>query len=299
MTGPIAQAPFHGPFSTLTIIAAALSLIVPVSSAHAQGQRTAGEMQRLSPDTANRVSQEDLLSVLEPGGKIALGTHSPPRTKLTTKSYGTQFDGVCRRDVLALLYAPAKAGDSPWSAPLRPYGIEAMPMFRIVHLPKIAPGLDDFSSPLVAQPDCKDVEGQWRKRKLAEGVEKDMLDFGPEWFTAPDAAHAVQAGFAVDMALAQVKAGTLKPEPCPDVERFGRTCIGQILGTGLTDIYAVETCPAPTGSVCYAVYFMHASAVLTIKALVDDGKIVPNRILSIAVEDFVCILIRRDGRCVL
>lgn len=298
MASPIAQSRFRPFVVALAIVIAAASLILPAAPAHAQGNRTSRQMSALSPDMANRVSQEDLLSVLEPSGKIRL-TGSPRRTNLVTKPYGTEFEGVCRRDLVSLLYAPAKAGVPSASARLRPYGIETTPMFRIVHLPKIVPGLDDLYQPLVAQPACQDVERQWRKRRRAEGAEDDETTYGPLWFTAPDVVHAVRAGFAVDLALAQVRAGTLKPEPCPDVERFGRTCLGQILATDLEDIYAVESCDATAGSVCYKVFFMDASAMLRIRALVDDGKIVPKAILSIAVEEFGCAAMRADGQCIL
>lgn len=297
MTGSIANALRRYMGAMLVVVAAFLSWGVLTTPCHAQG-RTKDAMERLPPQEADRVAREDLLSVLAPSGRFHLGVKPPPRAKLSTISYGTKFPGVCRRDALNLLYTPTRDGASPWKAPLKPYGFEATPLFHIAHLPEAEPGLDDLHVPLIAQPDCKDVDGQWRKRMRAGGEDDDsVLARGAEWFTAPDLFHGVQAGFVYQMALGQVKAGTLKPEPCPDVERFERTCLGQIMLTDLTEIYAVESCPAADGSVCYDIYFLDAGAVLTIKALAEEKKLVPTRILSIAVDEFGCILITQAGRC--
>jgi hypothetical protein len=257
---------------------------VPATPANAQERRTTPQMKALAPGAANRVIQDDLLSVLEPSGRI----HAPmsrvlPNAKLVTRSYGTEYEGLCRRDAVRLLYAPSRRGEKPENWPIHPYGIEATPTFHIVHLPQIATSAEAAQRPLVDQPECVEVDKHWRKRADADEEEDDPA----EWFTAPDTFHAIRAGFALEMALAALKAGSLKPEPCPDIERFGRTCIGDILGAGgLPRIYAVTRCPAETGSICYVIDFRPGTTV-TITARGDEQSPIPSHVLSIAVADFI------------
>ncbi|MDB5706721.1 MAG: hypothetical protein JWN66_3837 [Sphingomonas bacterium] len=70
-------------------IGIAASLSVPATPTNAQERRTTPQMKALAPGAANRVIQDDLLSILEPSGRI----HAPmsrvlPNAKLVTRSMG-------------------------------------------------------------------------------------------------------------------------------------------------------------------------------------------------------------------
>lgn len=204
---------------------------------------------------------------------------------LVTRPFGTKFEGVCRRDAVALRYTRAETGEMPADRPVRPYSIEAHPIFHIIRLPKVEKDPSRPSRPPVDQPACANVPKPWTAR---ESADKD--DERASWFTAQDAFHAVQAGFLTDMAITAVNAGTLKPEPCAD-NAFPekQSCKDQILAAGtLADIDSVESCPADAGAICYKIAFAGGTE-LTIMARGNDENPVPGSILSIAVQIFVTV----------
>jgi hypothetical protein len=203
---------------------------------------------------------------------------------LTTRPYGTQFEGVCRRDVLTLRYEQVVAGASSSKAPIRPYGVDAQQTFHIFKLPGITGDIGHPKPSLAGQPACVNPEKTWRD---GQGADEDE-DKPMSWFDAPDAFHAVQAGFMLDMAISAIEAGTLEIAPCPDVVNFAKETCRQLIDEtgGVGHIDSVETCPAEAGSLCYNIMFMDAGAKLTITAKGDDESPVPSRILSVAVVNY-------------
>jgi hypothetical protein len=251
----------------------------------AQERPTTRQLKTLSPGAANRIVQRDLLSVLEPSGEIDSGMSTWLRgVDLVTRPFGTEFEGLCRRDAVTLRYIGAETGKTPADWPVRPYSIEAHPLFHIVRLPKIEKDSGRPHRPVVDQPVCANVAKPWSAR----GTNED--DEPASWFTAQDAFHAVQAGFLTDMAINAVRAGTLEPEPCPDSSFPEKgNCKEQILAAGaLTDIDSAESCPAEAGAICYKIAF-DGGTELTIVARGNDESPLPNSIVSIAVQIFITV----------
>lgn len=244
------------------------------AAAAAQDSASTRELVKLPPQAANRTVQKDLLSVLEPVRQIRSGMLRQLRgVYLVTKAYGTEFDGVCRRDELSLRYAPTGKGSAPEDAPLQPYGIEAAPSFHIISLPKREPG------------DADRQVNVWQPKCAAAGH-----DDNASWFAAPDAHAAVQGVLVLEAALKAVRLGTLKAQPCPSV--YGpksTTCEAAILENGdLSKLDSIETCPAGAGALCYAIS-LSASTKLTIKAQAQGEALAPGPVTSIAIEQFIIV----------
>lgn len=231
--------------------------------------------------------RRDMLSILEPAERIVpINRRQIRDVDLTTRSVGTEFEGICRRDLVRLKYAPEKEGEPYEKAQLRPYAIEAWRTFHIVRLPKIERDAKVGSTTLIWQQACSDVDKKWRER---EDADPDDAWDRAVWFPAPDAFHAVQAGFALDMALAAVKAGTLKAQPCEHVVSSEvQSCEAAILKAGsVFDMGGVTSCPGGTGVICYKIDFLRSGTELTIIARGDDERLQPSDILSISVAGFV------------
>ncbi|WEJ98219.1 MAG: hypothetical protein P0Y59_14845 [Candidatus Sphingomonas phytovorans] len=226
-----------------------------------------------------------MLSILEPAERIVpINRRQLRDVDLTTRSVGTEFDGVCRRDLVRLKYAPEKPGEPYEKGAVRPYGIEAWRTFHIVQLPKVE--RDAGSQALIWQQECVDIDRKWRERVDAD---RDNEWDTANWFPAPDAFHAVQAGFVLDMALAMVKAGTLKSQPCEHVvSSEALSCEAAILKAGgLLEIGGVYPCAADAGAICYRFDFLRSGTELTIVASGDENRLKPSDILSVSVGSFV------------
>lgn len=251
----------------------------------AQERPTTRQLKTLSRGAANRVVQRDLLSILEPSGKIDSGIWTSLRdVDLVTRSFGTEYEGVCRRDAVILHYTDTGTSKKPADRPVLPYSIEAHPIFHIVQLPKIEKDQDRPPRPRVEQPACVNVASPFGP---PESIDTD--DEPATWFTAPDSFHAVQAGFLADIAIRAVKAGALKPDPCPNLFRKDHSCEEEILAAGaLTDIDSAESCPADAGVICYKIAF-NTGIELTIVARGNGENPVPSSILSVTVENFITV----------
>lgn len=255
------------------VIATAASLLW-CTAVVAQDGATTRDLVKLPPHAANRTVQKDLLSVLEPVRQIRSGMLRQLRgVYLVTKAYGTEFDGVCRRDELSLRYAPTEQDPTPEDATLRPYGIEASPSFHIIKLPAREPAENGHR------------EDVWQPRCIAAGRDDDST-----WFGARDAHTAVQGALVLEAALKAVRLGALKAQPCPSVyDQKSSTCEAAILENGdLSKLDSVETCPAEGGTLCYMVS-LNVSTRLTIKALAQGEALAPGPVTSIAVQQFIIV----------
>jgi hypothetical protein len=224
-------------------------------------------MEGLSPRAADQTIRRDMLSILQPITEIDPGMFTILHGQsLETRPVGTAFEGVCRRDVLTLWYAPAVPNMSPSrDTPLRPYSIDAEPNFHIIHRPK-ADGLG-------AQ--------VWRSECTA-------LNDQARWFGAKDAFHAAQGALLLEAILDEIRIGRLKSAPCPHA-LDSQSCEKTILEfAALAKLDSAETCPSDTGSICYILNF-EASTRLTIRALGNDKTIAPSGPFSVSVEQFLTV----------
>jgi hypothetical protein len=240
----------------------------------AQEALTTREREALRARSANRSVQRDLLSILEPVRKIESGMFRQLRgVGLTTKAFGTEFDGLCRRDAVTLWYAATEKAAQPEDAPLRPYSVEAQPWFHIIRLPKDAPS------------DVRREEGVWQAKCASARTGEDTA-----WFAAKDARAAIQGALVLEAAVKAVRSGTLKAEPCPtifDVKKL--TCEEVVLTEGdISKIDSVEACSSDAESLCYVVD-LASSTKLTIRARAPESSLVPSAITYIAVEQYIIV----------
>jgi hypothetical protein len=191
------------------ILAGGVAALFCFSPSIAQEAVTTREREALPPRSANSSVRRDLLSVLKPLGKIRSGMFRQLRgVGLTTRPFGTEFEGLCRRDAVTLLYAATQTAPQPEDAPLLPYSVEAQPWFHIIHLPKNAPS------------DARSGEGVWQAKCASADKSNDM-----SWFAARDARVAMQGALVLEAAVKAVRLGTLKAEPCSNIIDVGKsTC---------------------------------------------------------------------------
>ena len=240
----------------------------------AQDDLTTRERSALPAHAANQVVQRDLLSVLQPVKRISSGMlRQLHGVGLTTHAFGTEFDGLCRRDTLTLWYAPTERGQTNADDPVHPYSIEAGARFHIVKLAH----LEHF-------------DGANRGNVSQEGCVSADRDEGANWFAAKDARTAVQGVLVLQAALSAIKAGMLKAEPCPSIfDAKKTTCEGAILANSdLATLSSIEVCPSASGTLCYVVD-LDSSTKLTIKARVTGDELVPDSVKSIAVEQYIIV----------
>lgn len=250
----------------LTIAAVALC-----SSSWTYAQTTTRELKALSPRGATRAVQRDLLSVLEPIGQIRSGMFVQVRgVGLATRPFGTEFDGVCQRDVMTLWYAPTDTADRAEDAPLRPYSLTAAPTFHITALPsrrRTTPRGDQV----------------WQTKCATLGK-----DASP-WLHAKDAETAVRGATVLEAAVKAIKTGTLKARPCPDIVDRKAGCEATILALGRVGaIDSIEPCPAAAPLQCYVID-LASQTKLTIEAQFADDALEPSAVTAIAVEDYVIV----------
>lgn len=198
-------------------------------------QLTTQQMRALSPKDADRIIREDLLSVLQPVGQLDQDHRRLLRNVgLTTRAFNTDYEGLCRRDVVRLRYAPVDGAGPYPDGPIRPYSVEARAQFALRHAP-----------PLV-------------RRRLEPGqvwgadCERMGDDAAVHWFEAPGDPDAAQAVNLLEATLARVRAGTLTP--CPP-DNGGCSSLSSMKAEKLQDVYRVRSCtPESGGAVCYQYY---------------------------------------------
>ena len=188
------------------------------------------ERRALSAREADKVARRDLLSILLPTGKNERGMlRRMGGTTFLTRPYATSFRGLCRQDMLTLLYGATASDDRYEDAPLRPYAVEARPVYRVA------------SRTFDAAPRSEKFGREPFDSGCASISDKD------DWFFAEDdllAATGVMVAQAADKRLVD---GTLEPSckdttPCVDLAR-------QVLAP--QDMGNVDTCPAPDGERCF------------------------------------------------
>lgn len=259
-----------------TVLTGTGAALLCFSPAIAQVAATTREREALPSRSANRLVQRDLLSVLEPVQKIDSGMFRQLRgVGLTTRAFGTEFDGLCRRDAVTLWYAATGAAAQPEDTPLYPYSVEAQPWFHIIHLPQNAP----------SDSETRTGRGVWQAKCASAGTNEDK-----GWFAAKDARTAIQGALMLEAAVKAVQSGTLKADPCPNIsDEKNSTCRAAIIADGnISKIDSVETCSSDAEGVCYVVN-LASSIKLTIKGRAPRNSLIPSAITSIAVEQYIIV----------
>lgn len=242
-------------------------------SGHAQAARSTRQMTALKPSLADRVARQDLLSVFEPVGEISSGMFLQLHgVGMTTRPYGTEFASLCQRDTLTIKYAPTDFEAKPSDQPIRPYGVETTAYFHAAGVPARLP------------------EGP-RQRGYAWNTSCGRLagDTKIRWFRARNAEEAAKAVNVLQVAIDQVRAGTLKPISCELLTNEKGTCEQTILHQGVIgQIFEVEACSAQPGLECFVVDF-GAGIVTTIVATPSAEGLTPLSVVSIKVEQYLIV----------
>ena len=242
--------------------------------ASAQDDLSTKERRALPSHEANQVVRRDLLSVLQPVKRISSGMLRQLRgVSLTTRAFGTEFDGLCRRDAVTLWYAPTERGQTTENDPVRPYSIETQALFHIVKLAHLE-HTDSENRGNVSQESCVSADHDERA----------------DWFAAKDARTAVQGVLVLEAALGAIKVGTLKAEPCPEIfDAKKASCEAVILANAdIATLGSIEPCSAAVGELCYIVD-LDFSTKLTIKARVTGDEMMPHSVKSIAIEQYIIV----------
>jgi hypothetical protein len=243
-------------------------------AAVAQIPSTTRERESLSEKAANRMVQRDLLSVFEPVKQIDSGMFRQLRgIDLTTKAFGTEFEGLCRRDAITLWYSATEKSAEPEDVPVQPYSVEAQPWFHILKLPRSEPG-DKYAENRI-----------WSVKCRSAGRSEDV-----SWFAAKDARTAVQGALVLEAALIAVRSGALKAQACPeifDAKKF--TCEEAILAESeVSKIDSVEACASNATDLCYIID-LNSSTKLTIKGRASGNALAPEAVTSIAIEQYIIV----------
>ncbi len=246
----------------MRVIVLIAGLLVFANNAAAEQPLTTNKMWALAPGQADRRAESDLLSVLTPAHGFKKGMLRMVRgTTFTTAAHGSEYESLCRRDDLTLLYAWTTDKGGIEDRPMKPYGVETTASFADIGLADQPIEKHDVWSPA-----CKALDQR-----------HDV-----SWFTARDDRQAMEAVLLYRQARTEVRTGTLKPEPCPSVLKAA--CDNAILD--MKQLTEVKDCAAPEGLVCYELWSFNTALTIVFK----HGKdLAPGDIQSISVAQYVVV----------
>jgi hypothetical protein len=257
-----------------TMVAIAVLGLVMAHGSRAQDARTSQELRALTPSQADKVARADLLSLLKPVKGYPKGMRRRVgAVGFDTEPVGTPYAGLCRKDELYVNYAPVEDASRPEHQPLRPYGVEAQASFHFLRAPKA--DADKTATELtIWDEDCAALD------------DRDDI----RWFTAQDDQEAMQGARLLLDALAAVRAGTLKSQPCPSLDaKTYPTCEQAILTQARLDtIESVERCDTTWNVVCYRI-MVAGDLQLTLKAAFENNETEHGPIESILIEQFIIV----------
>ncbi len=234
------------------VLACALAL---GGHASADPAHTRAELQALPPAEAEQVAKSDLSSLLKPetGFKTGLLAHQLKGVSFVTPAYGTDFEGLCRRDSLALSYTPTTMEGKPEDRPLKPYAVRTTAWFADIGMAD-APG----NTHLILTPACQALDGK-----------ADV-----DWFPAQDPWQAAEVVLLLRKVRAQLTAGQ------PALPSCDSKCKAAVLAS--SHIFRIGDCAAPTaeteGEICYDIW-TDSSVAIHVKA--KKGTALPGDIESI------------------
>jgi hypothetical protein len=247
---------------TLALVAAAGAL--PSSAT----DLSTNEIQAMSPRAADAKARADLLSILEPTGRISAGMLMELRAvEFSTRPVAAAVRGLCEHDVLSVVYRRSRQGQASRDMPVRPVGVEASPRFKVVgHLQRA---------------------GAWEPAADAECAH--VATELPGWFSARDAVQAARAALLLEAAVQKVRSGELKAEPCPDILDRTETCEAVIFRKAdPAQIDSVTSCSTMDGVDCFEID-AGGDTEFTVRGRFGDGEIAPSVVESIAVEQYITV----------
>ncbi len=258
----------------LTAVAFVLAFGGPVSADPAY---STAERKALPPAEADKLAQSDLQSVLTPPHGFQTGMLRATRAEtFTTAAYGTDYQGLCRRDSLDLRYAPTTTQGKLEDAPVKPYGVESTAWFTDAGLA-----------------DAPVEQGGQRGHQWTQACQDKGLDTAA-WFSAKDADEAAEAILVFRKIRSELQAGTLKALPCDHLlEDKAMTCEAAILAQ--SHFTTVNACFAPAGQLCLELWAdIGKEITVTFRRGAplspgDIGHALPGDILSIALIEYVVV----------
>ena len=232
------------------------------------------ELTALSPDAANQVATQDLLSILTPTGTFTLDrSRNVEGMTFVSPPYQTRYRYVCREDRVTLRYQFENQYDAAgtWLSNQRqPVGVQAQPTYHIEQLP--VPGF---------------TPGTSYRTTICDERHPGVT---ATWFAAPSDNDAVRAANLFRMAVDEVNAGRLMPEFCDPHGTI--TCVQWILSLDdPSKIKSVEPCaPTTADDACYVISFDSVDVTITGTIPSNSSEpITPTAIKSIRVEDVITI----------
>lgn len=265
-------------FSHLRDAAIVVAISLISFSASAADPLTTNEMRALSAKEANQQIRDDLLSILQPTGRIKTGHSLTVGDVWThTKAYATPYKGLCRRDTLSLYYAATDDREDYGKRPVRPYRITAWASYRFVQPPKheyIEQARQDDYDWSVFDPECK----------KADDRPDDNEWYG--WFEAESPEIAMEAALAVPVVHEWAKVDGHEFASCQKNNSFGCKSQGLQYLT-LDNLGGVARCKAPAGELCYVIGKYADS--YTIKARATNEPMKPEDIISVDYEIMIVV----------
>jgi len=199
---------------------------------------TTREMRALSAGQADRQIRQDLLSLLQPAGKI--GTGNVRRIHdlwLNTRPYATQFTGLCRRDTVSVSYAPTVDSRAYEDTPIRPYAVDASHHYYFAAPPRRAELTDKG-------------DRAWRSPFQDECAHAGKDEWAG-WFTADDPRLAMLGAFAMQAAVEWARMPGHELAGCAPLMR---DCAKDLIASAKREnLDSIETCDAGKDQLCYKV----------------------------------------------
>ena len=254
----------------------ALGLLIGATADHALNSL---EMRALSAKQADRQVRRDLLSILRPIGPIVRGNRRQVGDLwMHTKAAATQYQTLCQRDTLSLIYAPSERGGETEEWPLRPYQIESERSYRFIAPPK------------PEQLKAVQRDNYYRSPFASECRKADLGDPNDEWlgwFDADSAELAMAGGFALQAVQEWAKVAGNEFSSCTQQELY--RCKEKSLPTlTLEQMGGVRKCAAgKPGELCLELG--RYTYTLTIKARDTHAPMTAADIISVDYEEMIIV----------
>lgn len=213
---------------------------------------TSRQLRALSAQRTNQQVRRDLNSILKGTGKIGRGNRiAVGSVWMRTKSYGTQFPGLCRSDYLILKYDQVEDQPSE-DSPILPYGLESSPSYRVVGTVRPNDGKRSRQEK-TWQPACADLNED-------------------HWFSASNDTEAYEGVVALTEAAARLQSKTVPGFDCAKVKLPKDKDCKQTMLAAMTvaHLYGVGPCE-PAAPHCYQYDLGEWTMTIVAKWGDDDG----------------------------